>query len=185
MTLHTSPKLQVIKRSSKKLFVHHNTQVAFKSYFGGRFEILKRGFIGHAYLFDINSAYPYYPYYAGGHPVIVQNGTIVPRPDNGTYSNDLYTNIMLNQMKKYQGNGKPKFMYLAFQGAQDYIKKYQGVYDIGYDKIREQRFEKQKQLGIWPSDMQMPKRIPPVEPWNSLTPDQKAHRAKVCRSMQQ
>ena len=33
--------------------------LAFKSYFGGRFEILKRGFIGHANLYDINSAYPH------------------------------------------------------------------------------------------------------------------------------
>jgi len=33
--------------------------LACKSYFGGRFEILKRGFIGKAYLYDINSAYPY------------------------------------------------------------------------------------------------------------------------------
>lgn len=30
--------------------------LAFQSYFGGRFEILKRGFIGTAYLYDINSA---------------------------------------------------------------------------------------------------------------------------------
>jgi len=33
--------------------------LAYRSYFGGRFEILKRGFIGDAYLYDINSAYPY------------------------------------------------------------------------------------------------------------------------------
>ena len=32
---------------------------AFRSYFGGRFEILKRGFIGTGYLYDINSAYPF------------------------------------------------------------------------------------------------------------------------------
>jgi len=32
--------------------------LAFQSYFGGRFEILKRGFIGIGYLYDINSAYP-------------------------------------------------------------------------------------------------------------------------------
>ena len=38
------------------------------------------------------------PYYAGGHPVFAGNGKIVPRPDNGTYSNDLYTNIMLDQI---------------------------------------------------------------------------------------
>ena len=34
-------------------------ELAFRSYFGGRFEILKRGFIGTAYLYDINSAYPF------------------------------------------------------------------------------------------------------------------------------
>jgi len=32
---------------------------AWKSYFGGRFEMLQRGFIGKAYIYDINSAYPY------------------------------------------------------------------------------------------------------------------------------
>lgn len=32
---------------------------AYKCYFGGRFEIFKRGYIGTAYLYDINSAYPF------------------------------------------------------------------------------------------------------------------------------
>ena len=53
------------------------------------------------------------------------------------------------------------------------------VYKVGYDKLREQRFEKQQQLGIWNADIKLPQRIPPVEPWDSLTPDQKAYRAKV------
>lgn len=34
-------------------------ELAWRSYYGGRFEILKRGFIGQAYLYDINSAYPF------------------------------------------------------------------------------------------------------------------------------
>ncbi len=34
-------------------------EMAYRSYYGGRFEILKRGFIGTGYLYDINSAYPY------------------------------------------------------------------------------------------------------------------------------
>ena len=32
--------------------------LAFKSYFGERFEMIQRGFIGKSYLYDINSAYP-------------------------------------------------------------------------------------------------------------------------------
>lgn len=34
-------------------------EFAWRTYYGARFEILKRGFIGNAYLYDINSAYPY------------------------------------------------------------------------------------------------------------------------------
>jgi hypothetical protein len=34
-------------------------EFAWRTYFGARFEILKRGFIGEAHLYDINSAYPY------------------------------------------------------------------------------------------------------------------------------
>jgi hypothetical protein len=34
-------------------------EMAYRSSVGGRFEILKRGFIGHANLYDINSAYPH------------------------------------------------------------------------------------------------------------------------------
>jgi arylsulfatase A-like enzyme len=123
---------------------------------------------------------------AGALPLFMRNDKIVSRPDNGTYSNDLYTNIMLNQIKKYHGDGKPLFMYLSFQVAhspfqapEDVIKKYEDVYKVGYDKIREQRFEKQKELGIWNANMKFPQRIPPVELWDNLTQEQKGYRAKV------
>lgn len=33
--------------------------MAWSSYYGGRFEILKRGYIGEGYLYDINSCYPF------------------------------------------------------------------------------------------------------------------------------
>jgi arylsulfatase len=125
-------------------------------------------------------------YVAGHHSTFRNNSEVIPRPDNKTYSNDMYTNIMLSLLKKYQGDGKPFFAYLAFQVAhtpfqapQEDIKKYEEVYKVGYDKIREQRFEKQKQLGIWPKDMQLPNYIPPVIPWSNLTKDQKDYRAKV------
>ncbi len=127
-------------------------------------------------------------YQAGGHPLFMRNDKIVPRPDNGTFSNDLYTNIMLEQIKKYQGDGTPLFMYLAFQTAhspfqapQEFIKKYEGVYDVGYDKLREQRLEKQKELGIWPANMTLPKRLPVLPAWDGLTPEQKTYRSKVLQ----
>ena len=50
---------------------------------------------------------------------------------------------------------------------------------MGWDKIREQRFEKQKELGFWPSNMTGPGRIPPNQVLDSLTGDQKSYAAKV------
>ncbi|MGZ5472225.1 MAG: sulfatase-like hydrolase/transferase, partial [Nitrososphaeraceae archaeon] len=128
--------------------------------------------------------------YLVGNPVtFVQNGKIVPRPDNTTYSNDLYTNIMLESIKKFKDDGKPLFMYLSFQVAhspfqapQDYIKKYEGIYDVGYDVIREKRFDKQKELGIWSSDIQLPTRLPIDKPWSELTSDEQKYRTKVLQA---
>ena len=129
------------------------------------------------------------PYYAGGHSTFLSNDTQVPRPDNNTYSNEMYTNIMLDKIKKHQGDGNPLFMYLSFQAAHspfqapaEFTKKYEGVYDVGYDKIREQRFEKQKQLGIWPQDMSIPQRLPQIPAWDSLSADDKAYKASVLEA---
>ena len=125
------------------------------------------------------------PYYAEGHPVFMHNDKVVQR-DNITYSNDLYTKFTIDQIKKFHDDGKPLFMYLAFQVAhspfqapQEFIKKYEEKYNVGYDKIREDRFEKQKQLGIWPAEMKLPQRIPAGPTWDSLSSDEKAYRAKV------
>ena len=42
------------------------------------------------------------------------------------------------------------------------IEKYYNIYkSIGWDKIREQRFDRQKELGSWPSNMTLPPRLPP------------------------
>jgi hypothetical protein len=34
-------------------------RLAWKSFYGGRFELIKRGYIGKCYIYDLNSAYPY------------------------------------------------------------------------------------------------------------------------------
>ncbi len=75
---------------------------------------------------------------------------------------------------------KPFFLYLAFgathaphQAPQSYVDKYRGRFDAGWDKIREQWFEKQKALGIVPPDTQLAPRNPGVEPWDTLPDMQK------------
>lgn len=60
------------------------------------------------------------------------------------------------------------------QVSEEYIDMYDGVYDVGYDVIREQRFEKQKELGIIPEDAVLGEYDSEVPHWDTLTEDEKA-----------
>lgn len=115
-----------------------------------------------------------------------ENGTVIPRPGtNSTYSNELYTDKMIEFIKN-STDGKPFFAYLSFQVAhspfqspQEDIAKYDKIYSVGWDKIREQRFEKQKELGFWNASMKLPDRIPPDQPWGELSPEQQAYASRI------
>ncbi len=115
-----------------------------------------------------------------------ENDKIIPRPGNETvYSNDLYTDKMIEFIKN-STDGKPFFGYLAFQVAhspfqapQDTVSKYNEIYKVGWDELRKQIFEKQKQLGFWSADMKLPDRIPPNQPWESLTLEQQAYATRI------
>ena len=130
--------------------------------------------------------FTYEPYYPGGKATFIDNGKIVERPNGTQFSNEFYTDKMIDFIKKSEANDKPFFAYLAFQSAHtpfqappEYIKKYEGVYDGGWQKIREDRFEKQKELGIWPANMTLPQSYPPIPDWNSLTEDEREQRSQI------
>jgi arylsulfatase len=130
--------------------------------------------------------FTYEPYYPGSKVTFVDNGKIVEKPNATKYSSELYTDIMIDYIKKSQENGKPFFGYLSYQVAHtpfqappEYVKKYEGVYDAGWDKIREQRFEKQKELGIWPANMTLPKSYPPLPDWANLTDSERQERSQI------
>jgi arylsulfatase len=75
---------------------------------------------------------------------------------------------------------KPFFLYLAFgavhapiQVSEEYIDMYKGVYDKGWDKIRQERFERQKKLGIIPASAELAPRDAAVKPWETLSSEEK------------
>jgi arylsulfatase len=116
-----------------------------------------------------------------------ENDQIIPRPGNKTlYSNELYTDKMIEYLKNSTTDGKPFFAYLTFQVAhspfqspQESVAKYEEINSVGWDKIREQRFEKQQDLGFWSKDMKLPDRIPPNQPWEDLTEEQKDYASRI------
>ncbi|WP_257346724.1 arylsulfatase [Pseudalkalibacillus decolorationis] len=117
------------------------------------------------------------------YPDLVYDNHFVSRPDGEDYhlSGDL-----VDHAKHFVTDHvsikpeKPFFLYLSFgaqhvphQAPMEYIQKYQGCYDIGWDQIREQRFHRQKELGIVPEDTKLPPFNPDVRSWDTLTSDEK------------
>ena len=77
-------------------------------------------------------------------------------PNDFVYSTQFFTDQMIKYIGE-QKNDKPFFAYLSYtaphwplQAPEETISKYKGVYDSGYNKILENRLEKQKALGIVP-----------------------------------
>ena len=75
---------------------------------------------------------------------------------------------------------KPFFLYVALgaahcphQAPEPFLKKYRGVYDAGWDDIRQRRFERQLALGIIPPGTELAPRNAGVAPWTSLSADEK------------
>ena len=79
----------------------------------------------------------------------------------------------------------PFFMYFAtgamhypHQAPKAYIDKYRGRFDEGWDVLRERYFERQIELGIIPPGTRLPPSNPGVQPWDSLSGNE---RKFVCR----
>ena len=83
----------------------------------------------------------------------------VDKLPDGYFSSDYFTDRLL----KYLGDrpqDKPFFAYLPFQAphfplqvSKEYIQKYNGRYDAGPERIREQRIGRLRELGFIPQDM--------------------------------
>ncbi len=97
-----------------------------------------------------------------------EDGHYAKYPD-GKYSSDFYTDEMISFIKQDHGDKKPFFLYAAYtaphwplQAPPEYIEKYQGKYDIGYDSLRVLRFNALKEKGIVAKDVVLPE-LPAVK----------------------
>ncbi|MHC4905273.1 MAG: sulfatase-like hydrolase/transferase, partial [Planctomycetota bacterium] len=64
-------------------------------------------------------------------------------------------------------------MHSPHHAPPEYLKKYRGKFDMGWDKAREMILANQKKLGIVPKDTKMTDRIDEIPAWDSLNEQEK------------
>ena len=81
-------------------------------------------------------------------------------------------------------DGRPFFAYIPFQAVhipvqapQEFIDRYAGVYDDGWDALRERRRQRAVELGLVPNDTDMV-RMPGTGDWALLDAERKRYEAK-------
>jgi arylsulfatase A-like enzyme len=84
------------------------------------------------------------------------------------------------QMQHALAPTKPWFLYYAtgtahapHQAPKEWIAKYKGQFDEGWDKVREETLARQIKLGVVPAGTQLTARPEQIPAWDTLSPDQK------------
>lgn len=85
-----------------------------------------------------------------------------------------------------QAPDKPFFLYYApgsghapHQAPKEWIAKFHGKFDQGWDRLREETFARQKKMGIIPADAKLTPRPPEIPAWDSLSPDARKVAARL------
>jgi arylsulfatase len=116
-------------------------------------------------------------------PELVENRNPIDPPNDPGYHLDRDLADHLIHWLGIQHNVHPDhpfFAYLApgsthspHQAPADWIAKFKGRFDMGWDKLREETFARQKQLGIIPKDALLTPRPASLPAWDSLSATQK------------
>lgn len=101
------------------------------------------------------------------------------------FSSDYYIDRMKEYIAADRGDQrKPFFAYVSYQAQhyphqapKEYIDKYMGIYDAGWDELRARRYATQVEKGLMPAGLEL--RPNPAAPdWNSLSDEEKKIQSK-------
>ena len=121
--------------------------------------------------------------YANYTPTYRENGVRVHVP-KGFYSSEFYTDKIMQYIDTRDA-GKPFFAYLSFTAPHDplqvpdeWLDKYSGRYDKGYEALRKERLDSLKELGFIPEDATPYPLLPNITEWNNLSKEQRKIEAR-------
>ncbi len=113
-------------------------------------------------------------------PVIYSDNTFYKAPENFYLTHAISDSSAKFIENHFANNKNPMFMYVAYtaphwplHALQKDIDKYKEKYKIGWDKLRHQRFERQKQIGLFSNNVALSPRDTLVPAWDDLPADKK------------
>ncbi|UAY52037.1 sulfatase-like hydrolase/transferase [Ferruginibacter albus] len=116
------------------------------------------------------------------HPLLIDETNPVNIEPNTTHLNKLLADKAIEYIanQKSADADKPFFLYFApgathapHQVAKEWIDKYKGKFDNGWDAYRTKVFKRQQALGLLPAGTVLPPRQLGVKAWDSLSADEK------------
>jgi arylsulfatase A-like enzyme len=100
------------------------------------------------------------------------------------YSSRYYVDRMISWLDADRTDRKPFFSVVALQAnhyphqaPQEYIDRYMGRYDKGWDRVRAERYARQVSMGLFPAGL-TPRQSPNSRAWDTLKPKEQRDQSK-------
>ena len=134
--------------------------------------------------------FEYYYGFLGGadsqwHPRLYRNTLAVEPPSTPAEGYHLTSDLVDDATRWVQRHDavspqKPFFLYFAtgathepHHAPKEWIERYRGKFDQGWDELRRETFARQKEFGVIPAGTELTPRPKEMPAWDSLTSDQK------------
>lgn len=178
----------VVTIASRLHDVGYHTYMAGKWHLGSTPESLpnRRGF-ERSFALDSSGAdnweqRPYLPIY--DEAPWFEDGQKAVLPAN-FYSSEFFVDKTIEYIDSQRDDGRPFFAYVAFQAIhipiqapREFVRKYDGRYDAGWDVQRAARQRAAIERGLIPAAAPIGPMPPGLRDWDALSPDEKRLRAK-------
>ncbi len=112
-----------------------------------------------------------------------ENGVSVVLPED-FYSTEVYTDKMIEYLQANEGDGVPFFAWYTptaphwpMQVPEDYMHRYDGVYDKGYEDLLRRRIQRADEMGVLPPGYSM-QDYTRTGHWDELTEEEKQLEAR-------
>lgn len=124
-------------------------------------------------------------------PELYRDNTSVAAPataDAGYHLSSDLVDEAIRQVRDMRsaGPGKPFFLYLCFgaghaphQAPSEWIEKYRGAFDHGWDEERRRVLQRQIESGVMPAGTELGLPNPGVQSWDDLSPDEQRLYARM------